>query len=320
MLARSTATKRSEVANERRPDLRPARLARWREALAVQAFFLPTVLSFVLLVAVPSVLTIALSFTNFDGYSFKFHFVGLSNYSALFSDPQITASLYFTILYAVATTVIVTVIAIPLAVIVNINFAGHKLVRAVFFFTSVPSLLVLALVWTYILSPLGSGVINYLLYGLFGAGPVQWLSDNHLAQLSVIMVGVWAQAGWHSVLYLGYLQSVPGDYYDAAVVDGASVMRRFFGITLPLLAPAMTVSVVLLMISGLRVYELPLALTQGGPVYSTYTVTQNILLYGVSNGKFGEGSALSAVFLALVIAVLFGILGALRHRESRLFR
>ena len=320
MLVRSTATNRSEVANERRPDLRRARIARWRETLAVQAFFLPAVLSFVLLVAVPSVLTIALSFTNFDGYSFKFHFVGLSNYSALFSDPQITASLYFTILYAVATTVIVTVIAIPLAVIVNIHFVGHKLVRAVFFFTSVPSLLVLALVWTYILSPLGSGVINYLLSGLFGAGPVQWLSDNHLAQLSVIMVGVWAQAGWHSVLYLGYLQSVPKDYYDAAVVDGASVMRRFFGITLPLLAPAMTVSVVLLMISGLRVYELPLALTQGGPVYSTYTVTQNILLYGVSNGKFGEGSALSAVFLALVIAVLFVILGALRHRESRLFR
>ena len=87
----------------------------------------------------------------------------------LFSDPQITASLYFTILYAVATTVIVTVIAIPLAVIVNIHFFGHKLVRAVFFFTSVPSLLVLALVWAYILSPLGSGVINYLLYGLFGA-------------------------------------------------------------------------------------------------------------------------------------------------------
>ena len=122
-----------------------------------------------------------------------------------------------------------TVIAIPLAVIVNIHFVGHKIVRAVFFFTSVPSLLVLALVWTYILSPLGSGVINYLLYGLFGVGPVGWLSDNRLAQLSVIMVGVWAQVGWHSVLYLGDLQSVPSEYHEAAVVDGASVLRRFFG-------------------------------------------------------------------------------------------
>ena len=157
-----------------------------------------------------------------------------------------------------------------------------------------------------------------MLYGLFGVGPVQWLSEDHLAQLSVIMVGVWAQVGWHAVLYLGYLQSIPHDYEDAALVDGASAVRRFFAITVPLLAPAMTVSVVLLMVSGLRVYELPLALTNGGPVYSTYTVTQNILLYGVSDGKFGEGSALSVVFLALVIVVLLGSLAVLRHREGRL--
>ena len=318
MFVRSTSIKRSDRTDGRTRRLSSQRRARWREAIAVQTFFLPTVLSFIFLVGVPTVLSAVLSFTNFDGYSFKFQFVGLSNYRALFSDPQITASLYFTILYAVATTVIVTAIAIPLAVMINIHFLGHKLVRAAFFFTSVPSLLVLALVWTYILSPLGSGLVNYMLYGLFGVGPVQWLSEDHLAQLSVIMVGVWAQVGWHAVLYLGYLQSIPHDYEDAALVDGASAVRRFFAITVPLLAPAMTVSVVLLMVSGLRVYELPLALTNGGPVYSTYTVTQNILLYGVSDGKFGEGSALSVVFLALVIVVLLGSLTVLRHREGRL--
>jgi raffinose/stachyose/melibiose transport system permease protein len=318
VFVRSTSTDRSDRTDGRTRRLSSQRRARWREVLAVQAFFLPTVLSFIFLVGVPTVLSAVLSFTNFDGYSFTFQFVGLSNYRALFSDPQITASLYFTILYAVATTVIVTVIAVPLAVMINIHFLGHKLVRAAFFFTSVPSLLVLALVWTYILSPLGSGLVNYMLYGLFGVGPVQWLSEDRLAQLSVIMVGVWAQAGWHAVLYLGYLQSIPHDYEDAALVDGASAVRRFFAITVPLLAPAMTVSVVLLMVSGLRVYELPLALTNGGPVYSTYTVTQNILLYGVSDGKFGEGSALSVVFLALVIVVLLGSLAVLRHREGRL--
>jgi raffinose/stachyose/melibiose transport system permease protein len=157
-----------------------------------------------------------------------------------------------------------------------------------------------------------------MLNGRFGIGPVQWLSDDRLAQFSVIMVGVWAQVGWHAVLYLGYLQSIPNDYQDAALVDGASAVRRFFNITVPLLAPAMTVSIVLLMVGGLRVYELPLALTNGGPVYSTYTVTQNILSYGVSNGEFGEGTALSVVFLFLVIVVLLGSLAVLRHREGRL--
>ena len=100
--------------------------------IAVQAFFLPTVLSFIFLVGVPTVLSAVLSFTNFDGYSFKFQFVGLSNYRALFSDPQITASLYFTLLYAVATTVIVTVIAIPLAVMINVHFLGHSLSERLF--------------------------------------------------------------------------------------------------------------------------------------------------------------------------------------------
>jgi raffinose/stachyose/melibiose transport system permease protein len=318
LFVRSTSTTRSESTGGQTRRVVFHRRAKWREVLAIQAFFLPTVLSFVFLVGVPTVLSVVLSFTNFDGYSFKFHFVGLTNYRALFSDPQITASLYFTLLYAVATTVIVTIIAIPLAVVINIHFLGHRFVRAAFFFTSVPSLLVLALVWAYILSPLGSGLINYMLNGLFGIGPVQWLSDDRLAQFSVIMVGVWAQVGWHAVLYLGYLQSIPNDYQDAALVDGASAIRRFFNITVPLLAPAMTVSIVLLMVGGLRVYELPLALTNGGPVYSTYTVTQNILSYGVSNGEFGEGTALSVVFLMLVIVVLLGSLAVLRHREGRL--
>jgi raffinose/stachyose/melibiose transport system permease protein len=308
-----SGTGRGRTANSRSP-----KAAKWREALTVEAFLLPIGLSFTFLIGIPLLLTVLLSFTNFDGYSFSFNFVGFSNYQALFSDPQITSSLFFTILYAVGTTVLVTVIAIPLAVIVNIHFLGHKVVRAAFFFTSVPSLLVLALVWTYILSPVGTGLVNYMLHGLFGAGPVQWLSEDRLAQLSVILVGVWAQVGWYAVLYLAYLQSIPDDYYDAARVDGASAIRRFFTITVPLLAPAMTVSVVLLMTNGLRVYELPLALTNGGPVYSTYTVTQNILLYGISNGKFGEGSALSVVFLLLVIAILLGSLGILRYRERRL--
>ena len=212
MFVRSTSTTSSESTDGQTRRVIFHRRAKWRGVLAVQAFFLPTVLSFVFLVGVPTVLSVVLSFTNFDGYSFKFHFVGLTNYRALFSDPQITASLYFTILYAVATTVIVTIIAIPLAVVINVHFLGHRLVRAAFFFTSVPSLLVLALVWAYILSPLGSGLINYMLNGLFGIGPVQWLSDDRLAQFSVIMVGVWAQVGWHAVLYLGYLQSIPNDY------------------------------------------------------------------------------------------------------------
>jgi len=292
---------------------------RFFDVLATQAFLTPLLFVFLALFVVPLGASVFLSFTNFNGYSTNFHFVGFSNYSSVLTNPQILGGLTFTVMYAVATTVAVTVLAIPLAVVFNRRFFGRNFVRAALFFPAVPSLLVLGLVWAYIFAPISSGVINSVLHTLFGMNPVLWLAEDRLAQLSVIIVGVWAQTGWHAVLYLAYLQSVPRDYYDAAVVDGASSPQQFFRITLPLLAPAMTVSVVLLITGGLRVYELPLSMTGGGgPGYSTYTVTQNILLYGVSDGQYGPGSALSVLFLVLVATTFVVVLSALRWREARL--
>ena len=293
------------------------------DVLATQAFLTPLLFVFLALFLVPLGASVFLSFTNFNGYTTNFHFVGFANYSSVLTNPQILGGLSFTIIYAVATTAVVTVLAIPLAVVLNRRFFGRNFARAALFFPAVPSLLVLGLVWAYIFAPISSGVINSVLHTLFGMNPVLWLAEDRLAQLSVIIVGVWAQTGWHAVLYLAYLQSVPGDYYDSAEIDGASSPQQFFRITLPLLAPAMTVSVVLLITSGLRVYELPLAITggggaPGGPGYSTYTVTQNILLYGVSNGQYGPGSALSVLFLVLVATTFVVVLSALRWREARL--
>jgi multiple sugar transport system permease protein/raffinose/stachyose/melibiose transport system permease protein len=308
------------------PEPRGARTAHFRKVLdvaAAQSLLTPVVFIFVALFLVPIGASIFLSFTDFNGYTTHFSFVGLANYRALLSSDQILSGLYFSILYAVATTVLVTLIAVPLAVVLNRRFFGRNFVRAALFFPAVPSLLVLGLVWAYIFAPISSGVVNSVLHDLFGLGPVLWLSEDRLAQLSVIIVGVWAQAGWHATLYLAYLQSIPGDYYDAAMIDGASNYQCFFRITFPLLAPAMTVSVVLLMTGGLRVYELPLAITSGngspgGPGYSTYTVTQNILQFGVSQGQYGQGSAMSVLFLLLVVAALLVVLSLLRRREARL--
>ncbi len=302
----------------RGPQRARVRYSRLLDVLGVQAFLVPLVVIFLGLFLVPIAASIFLSFTNFNGYSFHFNFVGLQNYSAIFSSSQMESGLTFTLLYAVGSTALVTVLAIPLAVVLNRRFVGRNIVRAALFFPAVPSLLVLGLVWTYIFSPISTGVINSVVHTLFGIGPIPWLANDQLAQLSVILVGVWAQTGWHAVLYLAYLQSIPSEYYDAAVIDGASARQRFFEVTVPLLAPAMTVSVVLLMTGGLRVYELPLALTQGGPVYSTYTVTQNIVLYGVSQGQYGVGSALSVLFLLLVAGVLLVLLSLLRWRERKL--
>ncbi|MFJ9629604.1 carbohydrate ABC transporter permease [Streptomyces sp. NPDC101175] len=321
-MATETSGLRSEAraaaaAPAARPARPPATSRGMRERLVTQAFLLPIAVVLVVLFLVPLAESVYYSFTDYSGFSPHRHWIGLANYRAIFTDPMMLDGLGFTLLYAVATTVVVTVLAIPLAAVLNRRFPGRNLVRAAFFFPAVPSMAILGLVWTFVLSPLSSGVINSVLGHLFGVGPVPWLSDNDLAKVSVILVGVWAQVGWHAVLYLAYLQSVPRDYYEAATIDGATPRQQFFRITLPLLAPAMTVSQFLLLINGLRVYDLPFTLTKGGPGYSTYTLTQVLVQRGVSEGNYGLGAALSLLFLLAVATVLTVQLAATRRLERR---
>jgi multiple sugar transport system permease protein/raffinose/stachyose/melibiose transport system permease protein len=134
----------------------------------------------------------------------------------------------------------------------------------------------------------------------------------------VIGVALWSSAGWHAVIYLAYLQSIPADFYEAATVDGATPRQRFFRITLPLLTPAIIISQFLLLTSGLRVYDLPFTLTKGGPGYATTTITQSIITNGVSQGRYGLASALSVLF-TVSVAVLVVIQLLVSRRVERRF-
>ncbi|OUE09621.1 Lactose transport system permease protein LacF [Clavibacter michiganensis] len=299
-------------------DTRRSGVARRREQLGTQAFLIPILLVFVVLFAIPLAQSFYFSLTDFDGYSAEARFVGFDNYASILRDPAMLAGFRFTLLFSVGTTVIVTALALPLAVVLNKPFRGRGAVRAILFFPAIPSIAILGLVWGLILSPLGSGAINWVLRTLLGLGAVPWLSNSSLAQLSVIIVGVWSMTGWHAILYLAYLQSIPEDYYEVARLDGASARQRFQSITLPLLAPAITVSTLLLMTGGLKVYDLPFTLTKGGPGFSTYTITQSIIQSGVAQAQFGKASALAVVFLLVVGAIVAVQLLLSRRVEGRL--
>ncbi|MBE1490837.1 carbohydrate ABC transporter permease [Plantactinospora soyae] len=306
----STAAATSAVGQRR-----PGRRGRRDGLTAHQLFLIPVAAVFVVLFVIPLGQTAYWSFTDFSGYSTDVTFVGLKNYRLILSDASMLAGLTFTILFAIGTTLLVTVVAVPLAVALNRRFLGRNLVRSVFFFPSVPSLAILGLVWGYILSPLGSGVLNSALEKLFGAGPVPWLSDANLARGSVIAVAVWGTAGWHAVLYLAYLQSIPAEYYEVATLDGASALQQFRRITLPLLTPAIVISQFLLMTGGLKVFDLPYTLTKGGPGYATQTITQSIITSGVGQGRYGLASALAVVFTIAVAAFSIGQLLVSRRIE-----
>lgn len=305
---------RAESARATTPSDR--RKARRRREGGGDGFLLPILIVLVVVLAVPFAQSMYFSFTDYNGISDDVRFVGLRNYETVFRDPALLSGLTFTILYAVATTAITTVCAIPLALALNRAFFGRNIVRSVFFFPAIPSIAILGFVWAVILSPLSRGALNALL-GFFDAAPIPWLADSTLAQASVVAVGVWTATGWHAVLYLAYLQSIPADYYEVATLDGANAWQRFRYITLPMLTPAITVSTLLLLVGGMNVYALPIALTGGGPGFSTYTITQSIITQGIAQGKYGQAAALSIIFMLMVaVLVLVQIFASARAGRS----
>lgn len=275
-----------------------------REDITSFWFLLPILAVFVILFLVPLMQTLYYSFTDFNGYSLDMNWVGLENYAKVFADPSILEGLGFTILYAVVVMLGVTVLAIPLAVVLNRKFVGRNFVRSVFFFFSVPSLAIMGMVWQYIFSPMDTGVVNSVL-SVFGIDPIPWLSNNALAKFCVIFIAVWAQIGWHATLYLAFLQAIPADLYEQATVDGANAWQQFVHITLPQLTPGIVTSTFLLMSGGLKVYDLPYTMTKGGPGYSTYTVTQSIIQQGIGQSQYGIGSALAVLFFIATGVVVF---------------
>ena len=275
------------------------------ENFASARFLLPIMVVFIVVILIPFLQSLVFSFTDYSGYNFAdAKFVGFANYVQCFKDPTLLAGLGFTLLYTVATTVLITVIALPLAVVLNRKFFGRNFARSLFFFFSVPSLAIMGMVWKYIFSPMKTGVVNSVL-AAFGLGPVPWLSNNSLAKFCVIFIAIWAQIGWHATLYLAFLQAIPADLYEQATVDGANKWQQFAHITLPQLMPGIVTSTFLLMSGGLKVYDLPFTMTKGGPGYSTYTVTQSIIQQGIGQSQYGIGSALAVLFFIATGVVVF---------------
>ncbi len=290
---------------------RPGRLNRSNQ-IAATWFLMPILAIFTILLLIPLGQSALWSFTELNLYTGEMTFVGVDNYVTVFTDPALLTGVWFTLGFAILNTVIVTVLAIPLAVVLNNAFFGRDFSRALLFFLGVPSLAILGLVWRYIFSPLDSGVINSVLNSV-GLQSLPWLADADLARIAVVFVGIWAAVGWHITLYLAYLQAIPADLYEQATVDGASPRQQFFNVTLPQLIPAITVSTFLLITAGLRVYDLPFTLTGGGPGYATNTITQSIIERGVGQSDFGVGSALAVLF---AIATLIVIVGQMRLSNS----
>ncbi|PJM78515.1 carbohydrate ABC transporter permease [Bifidobacterium scaligerum] len=290
------ASATSAIAKVRRRPLSP-------EDRATFFFLLPIMVVFAVLTLVPLLSSVYYSLTDYNGFSTDFNMVGLKNYVTIFSEPELLHSLGFTLLFAVSTTLLITVLALPLAVTLNKQFYGRSLARSLFFFLGIPAQAILGLIWRQIFSPMKSGIFNQIL-DLFTIPPIPWTSDDHWAQFCVIFVGVWMGVGWHATLYLAYMQAIPADLYEQSLIDGANSRQQFIHITLSQLVPAIVVSTFLIMTGNLKVYDLPFTLTAGGPRNATMTITQAILLRGTGQSQYGVGSALAVLFTIVCLLLV----------------
>ncbi|WP_405607954.1 carbohydrate ABC transporter permease [Streptomyces sp. NBC_00076] len=300
--------------HDRPPDAKPPPRVRRARTAPPWWFALPALVLFAFVVLVPSARGVYYAFTDWDGLHPSFSFVGLDNFAEVFRDPDAVRAIWHTLLIAVSITVIQNALGLLLALGVNSAIRSRNLLRVFFFAPAVITPIVTAYLWRNLLGP--DGAVNSLLgeVGLDGLRQ-DWLGSPRVALWAVVGVVVWQFAGYSMVIFLAGLQSVPQEVHEAAAMDGAGPVRRFWSVTRPLLAPALTVNLMLSIIGGIKLFDQVYALTGGGPGHATDTLSTLIYKDAFTLGEFGYSIALAVVLTIIVAVVSTGQYAALARSE-----
>lgn len=269
------------------------------------AFVTPAAILFTLFIIVPVVLTLVLSFTNMrlispNPPSFK----GLDNYVRAFTaDPTFLAALRNTSLFAVIIVPLQGGLGLVLALLVNQKVRGVNAFRTIYFVPVVTSMVVLSMLWRFIYQD--DGLLNSILSGLtFGAVQgTDWLTNPDTALAAIIMMSAWAGVGFHMVIWLSGLQTIPEYLYEAAELDGAGRWQKFRFVTWPGLRPTFVFVLVTITIAAFSLFVQPLVMTAGGPLDRTVTIVLHAVNTGYSKQQMGYAAAISLIFFTMVLVV-----------------
>lgn len=272
------------------------------EILTAYLFLSPTLIGFFVFIVGPVIAAVVLSTYDWNLIN-PAEAVGLDNYRKLLSDPRLATIYLTTFKIAVSTVVLKLVIGLLIAVMLEAKL--HKTLRTFFrlsfFFPFVVPATAVALIWTFLLNK-DLGMVNWFLR-LVGIDNIPWLNSSAWSPVAVIITDVWKDIGFYIVVFIGGLQTIPGDLYEAAEVDGSNRFQRFFYITLPLLSPTILFLSVIGLIGAVQIFAQPQVLTMGGPGDATRTVVMYIYEQGF---KFYSMGYASTIALSLFI-VLFGL-------------
>ncbi len=292
-LGRLRPVRRSRTTNTRR-----------RESLTAVGMATPAVALLIVFLVVPVALAFALAFTDARLISpTPARFVGLRNFTQLFEDPVFYKSLRNTAYFAAVVVPLQAGLALVLALLVNAKVRGVNSFRTVYFLPVVTSMVVVSLLWTFLYRQ--DGLVNRVLSALtFGHvhGP-DWLGDPATAMPAIILMSVWQGVGFHMIIWLAGLQTIPAELYEAADLDGATRWDRFRHVTWPGLRDTRTFVLVTITIAAFSLFTQIRVMTQGGPLDSTTTVVYQAVHTGYDQQQTAYAAAISLVFFVLVLAV-----------------
>ena len=271
-------------------------------------FVFGALLLYSVLFVLPSVMGLGYSFTDWSVYSDNIHFVGLQNFATAFSaDYNYTRMLVNTLRFTLVTTVVKNAVGLALAVLLTKQVKLLNFHRAVMYLPCVLSALIVGMIFKSVLNP-KIGLLNTFLRGMglnFLAS--NWLTDSKIAFRSVMAVDIWKGMGYIMTILIAGIMSIPQTYYEAASIDGGSAWQCFRHITLPLLVPTLTVTTVLNVIYGLKVFDMVYSLTNGGPGFATEVMYTGVYKeFGL--GRYAVGTTLSTIMtLVMLVAGFFMI-------------
>lgn len=272
--------------------------------LGAYAFILPALIIYLSVIIVPTVYSFVLSLYKWKGVGTK-TFVGLRNYITLFTKDSIfLTALKNNIIWIILTLVFMMTIALLLAVLLNKSFKGRTFFRGMFYFPYVLSLIVVALVWNWIYNPT-TGFINGFLK-LIGLGYLQgnWTADPKISLYCVFVAACWQGIGQPMILFLAGLQTVSVDVLEAAKIDGASKIRTFFVITVPLMKETFIIVIATLIISAMKVYDIIAGMTGGGPSDSTQTLATYMYSQTFMYNNVGMGTTIACIMFLMMLVII----------------
>lgn len=293
---------------------RITRFFRRDDDATVAAFMLaPAAILFALFFLWPFFRGLWISLTRWDGFSAPV-FVGAANYMKLLGDRLFLGALENNLIFVVLILLLKNVLGMGLAILLDRAIFMRGPIRAAVFIPVTLSFAATGLLWSWIYNPV-FGLLNAALDGLGLSGlKMSWLGDADIALYSIIAVDVWKWLGFHAVIYLAGLQTIPDELYEAARIDGASAAARFRHITLPLMMPVVLINVIL-GLSGafVRNFDIVQVLTQGGPNHATEVVMTYMVKTAFQDGNMGYASAMGYALFLIVALSCVALLGVMRR-------